>query len=192
VTFQGGGKMKHPFLQKKVNGRLIREFSELVDSSELVWHRDRADRYVKVRSGNGWKLQVENSLPQNLVPGETYFIPKNSYHRVIKGKQSLVVEIQEVSKMKITERQLRRIIREQCDLAHDIEIADGGHVHKDDHHGEGSMARGQLARSAEVADMLKDMISDDSDLEEWVESKITKATDYLTTVLDYMKGKQGS
>ena len=55
--------------------------------------------------------------------------------------------------------------------------------------GEGSMARGQLARSQEVAGMLKDMITDDSDLEEWVESKITKSHDFLTTVLDYMKGK---
>ena len=94
--------------------------------------------------------------------------------------------------MKITKRQLRRIIREQCELAQEIEIADGGHVHQEKKHGEGSMARGQLARSAEVASMLKDMISDDSDLEEWVESKITKATDYLTTILDYMKGKEGS
>ena len=59
-------------------------------------------------------------------------------------------------------------------------------------HGEGSMARGQLARSEEVADELLDIIQDDSDLPEWVEAKITKAHDYLTTVLDYMRGKQGS
>ena len=58
--------------------------------------------------------------------------------------------------------------------------------------GEGKMARGQLARSAEVAEMLLDLIQDDSDLDEWVESKITKSHDYLTTVFDYMRGKQGS
>ena len=56
-------------------------------------------------------------------------------------------------------------------------------------HGEGSMARGQLARTAEQAIMILNMISDDTDLEEWVESKITKSQDYLSSVLNYMKGK---
>jgi len=103
--------MKYPFHQKESNGRLIREFSADVASDELVWHRDRADRRVKVRSGEGWQLQLENRLPKNLVPGEVYFIPKNTYHRVIKGQQRLVIEIEE-NPMKVTKRQLRRLIRE--------------------------------------------------------------------------------
>jgi len=56
------------------------------------------------------------------------------------------------------------------------------------HGGEGSMARGQLGRTVEMAAMIQEMINDDSDLEEWVESKITKAHDYLSTVLNYMRG----
>ena len=58
------------------------------------------------------------------------------------------------------------------------------------HDGEGSMARSQLGRTVEIAAMLQDMIQDDSDLEEWVESKITKAQDYLSSVLNYMRGEQ--
>jgi len=57
------------------------------------------------------------------------------------------------------------------------------------HDGEGSMARNQLGRTVELAAAIQEMISDDSDLEEWVESKITKAHDYLSTVLDYMRGE---
>lgn len=57
-------------------------------------------------------------------------------------------------------------------------------------HGEGSMARSQLGRTVELAAMIQGMITDDSDLEEWVESKITKAHDYLSTVLNYMRGEQ--
>lgn len=87
--------MKLPFQQKRKEGLLVREFSKDVDSSELVWHRDRRDRHVRVRSGVGWQLQVENKLPKPLVPGKTYFIPKNMYHRVIKGSKNLVVEIRE-------------------------------------------------------------------------------------------------
>ena len=56
--------------------------------------------------------------------------------------------------------------------------------------GEGSMARSQLGRTTELASMLQSMIQDDSNLEEWVESKITKAHDYLSSVLNYMRGEQ--
>ena len=56
------------------------------------------------------------------------------------------------------------------------------------HGGEGSMARGQLGRTVEMAAMIQEMIDDNSDLDEWVESKITKAHDYLSTVLNYMRG----
>jgi hypothetical protein len=54
---------------------------------------------------------------------------------------------------------------------------------------EGSMARSQLGRTAEMAAMIQGMISDDTNLEEWVESKITKAQDYLSSVLNYMRGE---
>ena len=89
--------MKLPFKQKSRAGILIREFSSNVDSSELVWHRDREDRIVKICQGSGWKLQVENKLPVNLVPGKNYFIPKCTYHRVLRGNSDLVVEIYEPS-----------------------------------------------------------------------------------------------
>ena len=59
-----------------------------------------------------------------------------------------------------------------------------------DDHGEGRMARGQLGRIEELAGMIQNMVQDDSDLEEWVESKITKAQDYLSSVLNYMRGEQ--
>lgn len=84
-----------PFTQSEVLGTLIREFSKNVDSGELVWHRDRQDRKVLVKKGEGWKLQMENSLPVDLRPGMVYEIPKNTYHRVMKGTSDLIVEIEE-------------------------------------------------------------------------------------------------
>ena len=84
-----------PFKQTNESGLLVREFSSDTDSEELVWHRDRSDRKVLIRSGSGWMLQFENQLPFLLEKGKTYYIPKNTYHRVIKGSSSLVVEIEE-------------------------------------------------------------------------------------------------
>ena len=72
---------------------VIRTFEESVDSNELVWHRDREHRTVHVLSGRGWELQHDDELPIQLNQGEEYYIPKMTYHRLIKGKDNLVVRI---------------------------------------------------------------------------------------------------
>jgi len=56
--------------------------------------------------------------------------------------------------------------------------------------GEGAMADSQLNRIADLATMVDDMVDDDTNLPEWVEAKITKAQDYLSAVMNYMKGEQ--
>ena len=68
-------------------------FPETVWEDDLVWHRDAENRTVKVLSSNGWKLQMDDQLPKELVIGETHYIPKNTYHRIIKGIGELIVEI---------------------------------------------------------------------------------------------------
>ena len=51
---------------------------------------------------------------------------------------------------------------------------------------EGSMALSQLRRSAKYSQKLSHMIRESDDLPEWVESKITKASDYLGSVYHYL------
>jgi len=75
--------------------KIIREFSHDVNSNELEWHMDRFDRQVTVLEGKGWKLQLEQGLPFNLIEGKTYSIPRESWHRVIKGESSLRIAIDE-------------------------------------------------------------------------------------------------
>ena len=88
--------MDFPFIGKRISKKIfLREFKRDVVSDELIWHMDREDRYVKVLKGKGWDLQLDNQLPQTMVEGKTYFIPKYTYHRVIKGTTDLVVEIRE-------------------------------------------------------------------------------------------------
>lgn len=70
-----------------------RTFREDADNSDLCWHRDAEDRTVRVLEGAGWCIQLDNSLPVVLVPSREYFIPKEVYHRLIKGKSDLTVEI---------------------------------------------------------------------------------------------------
>lgn len=51
---------------------------------------------------------------------------------------------------------------------------------------EGDMALNQLTTLIRCADMIKELLKPDTDMPEWVQSKITLATDYIQTAADYM------
>ena len=88
--------MEYPFKQIEKEGKLIRTFTPDVESEELKWHQDLKDRKVTVIDGGDWKFQMEDSLPTKLESAKQLFIPKLVWHRVIKGKGNLVVEIEEL------------------------------------------------------------------------------------------------
>lgn len=90
--------MVNPYTDDRLDDNTwLRYFSEDVDSSELVWHRDSATREIMVGYGNGWEFQFENELPFELVESETFTIPKMSYHRLIKGEGQLCIRITEIN-----------------------------------------------------------------------------------------------
>jgi hypothetical protein len=83
-----------PFQEQKEKNYVIRTFSEGVDDGELVWHRDKEDRIVKSIGDTDWMIQMDNELPKPLT--EMVYIPKNTYHRVIKGSGDLTVKINKI------------------------------------------------------------------------------------------------
>ena len=83
----------NPYSQIRENNLIVRTFSQDIDEEELVWHRDREDRQVTVLEETDWQFQFDNELPQVLK--NTIFIPKNTYHRLIKGTGELNVHITE-------------------------------------------------------------------------------------------------
>jgi hypothetical protein len=50
---------------------------------------------VHVLSGNGWKLQKDDELPEELIMGKDYYIRREQYHRLIKGENPLIVRIEQ-------------------------------------------------------------------------------------------------
>jgi hypothetical protein len=81
-----------PYIDHEVTDEyIIREFTENVDPRELMWHRDHEDRWVEVLHETNWQFQHDNSLPINI--NEGFSIPKNEWHRLIKGTGSLKVKI---------------------------------------------------------------------------------------------------
>lgn len=82
-----------PYKETKLdNNQYIREFSSDIDDHELEWHLDKEDRLVEVIENTGdWEFQLDNQLPVHL--HGKLFIPKETYHRVIKGNNRLIVKI---------------------------------------------------------------------------------------------------
>ena len=56
---------------------------------------------------------------------------------------------------------------------------------------EGGMAKSQLYKIAKYAMMLHDSLEDDTQLEAWVQSKITIASEYIGKVKHYLEYEMG-
>ena len=87
--------MKHstkPYKEKIIDDYILREFSQSTPSFEFVWHRDKKDRWVQPVHETDWLFQLDNDIPRKLQKHKL-FIPKETYHRLIKGTGDLVVKI---------------------------------------------------------------------------------------------------
>lgn len=72
----------------------MRAFVEDVCEEELKWIRDRLHSiHLKVVGGRDWKLQLEHDSPMTLEIGKEYFIPRDMFYRIIKGKNNLILEM---------------------------------------------------------------------------------------------------
>ena len=64
---------------------------------KLVWHRDKEDRVIEVLEPTDWQFQFDNMIPKELTQGSMLYIPRNTYHRVIKGSGSFKIRITKYS-----------------------------------------------------------------------------------------------
>ena len=81
-------------IEIKGNG-FLRVFDDDIDPIELLWHRDKKDRTVEVLHDTDWQYQEDNKLPIELKKGISIFIPRYSWHRLIKGTNKLKLRIVE-------------------------------------------------------------------------------------------------
>lgn len=82
--------MSRPYIEEGE----IRTFAENVKDFELVWHRDKEDRIVTPIGKTDWKFQLDNDIPRQL--DREIFIPKETYHRLIKGTGELKVRVKKL------------------------------------------------------------------------------------------------
>jgi hypothetical protein len=84
--------MNRPYIENEERGYTVREFSRNTPTFEFVWHRDREDRYVQTTHETDWQFQLDNKTPERLTENKL-FIPKETYHRLIKGSGDLKIKI---------------------------------------------------------------------------------------------------
>jgi hypothetical protein len=84
--------MTNPYKENNISeNTFIREFKSDTDSSEYIWHKDKEDRIVESIGETDWLVQIDNELPKK-IEGQV-FIPKETYHRVIKGNGDLKIKL---------------------------------------------------------------------------------------------------
>ena len=85
-----------PYIEKKLeNNNYIRIFDSIKSQNEFEWHLDKEDRIVEVLENNGgWCFQLDNKLP--ILLNKSIFIPKETYHRIIKGNGKLILKIKKL------------------------------------------------------------------------------------------------
>ena len=79
----------------KINDKVYERVFDCKDRDFFVWHRDKEDRRITVTSeAHGWKFQMDNCLPVDLVLGVVISIPKNTFHRIIAGTGIIKIRLE--------------------------------------------------------------------------------------------------
>jgi len=85
--------------------------------------------------------------------------------------------------MKISKKRLMEIVMEECGMPmNTMPGMVNGEIDE-----EGRMAKRQLADIADYSQELMQMLQDETQLEAWVQAKLTKAADYIKTVKHYVE-----
>jgi hypothetical protein len=82
-----------PYDEQSSGDLIIREFDQSLTQGDLIWHRDKEDRLISPMNKTNWMIQIDNELPKSIE--ENTFIPKEVWHRLIKGSGDLIVKILE-------------------------------------------------------------------------------------------------
>lgn len=100
--------------------------------------------------------------------------------------------------MKITKKQLIRLIQEEFalvkaqDTPQNNPISPPNDPYFDYPDDEGSMIKQQLQQISDYSDEIVNLVGDNIEFEAWIQSKITKAADYISTVKHYLEYEMGT
>jgi len=87
---------RKPFVEKRIsNSTFIRVFNHKAPEHLFKWHKDEESRTAIVLNDSDWKFQFDDDHPFELKQGMSITIPKDCFHRVIKGTTPLWIKVTE-------------------------------------------------------------------------------------------------
>lgn len=82
----------NPYTEEQTDtNTYLRTFSAETPETDLIWHLDREDRVIEATHYTDWKFQFDDELPVSL--NNLITIPKNTFHRIIKGTDDCTIRI---------------------------------------------------------------------------------------------------
>ena len=140
-----------------------------------------------------FKVNID-SLPTMYVDGKSVGDIKQSLRKLLKKPSDSIQDVVRVQPTDVKKFYRDKVAGKDPEAEENVNEAVGPDSPDDkgEYDYEGEMAKNQLNTMIDAAKELHDMLGDDDNLPEWVQSKITKATDYIDSVRDYLKSESES
>ena len=149
--------------------------------------REDKDKTVELPADTTFTLDLKHLMKKHMDEGK-------SKEDTIKFTKALMAKLHNKGEVTVDGT---KIIFKELDAPQDMQMAlpepkAMDYLGADGMDYEGGMAKSQMLKMKNYAKALCDMIDDESQLESWVQAKLTKASDYMSSVyhyLDYQKSK---
>ena len=143
--------------------------------------KDKDKDDIRIDPDTEFKVDLKHLIQKHMKEGK-------SREDVIKITKALMAKLHNKGKVKIDGTTL--LFKEEADLDirdMEMELPDAPDYLGDDGRDyEGSKARSQMLKMKRYIIALGQMIDDETELEAWVQAKLTKASDYMSSVYHYL------
>ena len=180
---------------KRLHARDYMESTELEESVKISFHSKGAKTKWMKKQAVASKEIIKQTPTSVELPSRWKDLSKKKDHDEI---FSVVVERKLTdAEMDKREKVAKAIEKDSPDMpmgkkmAIATNVAKGVKMENDEYDNEGGMALSQLRTAKSAVEDLMASIKEMDNLPEWVQSKLTKAVDYMDSVRDYMASEEG-
>ena len=180
---------KYEKAEKEGDKKAMADFKKEIEKRKLQWDTGKVDesKTIELPADTTFTVDLKHLMKKHMDEGK-------SKEDTIKFTKALMAKLHDKGEVKVDGT---KVIFKEADTSQDTQLAlpepDAQDFLGDDGMDyEGGMAKSQMLKMKKYAMALCDMVDDESQLEAWVQAKITKASDYMSSVyhyLDYQKSK---
>ncbi len=168
----------------------IAKFEKEIKKRKLAWDVGRPmdeAKDIELPADTTFTLDLKHLIKKHMNKG-------NDKESAIKFTKALMKKLHDKGEVEVDGT---KIIFKEADIPQDTQLAlpeppeqTANFLGPDNMDYEGGMAKSQMLKMKKYAVALCDMIDDETQLESWVQAKLTKASDYMSSVYHYLDYQQ--